>query len=373
MPTIATNTTQTLIEMLSHLVRFPTVTSDQATNSAALDWVEQQLSGLPLHVRRYQSQGFPSLVATTRDTKSPKLWLSAHMDVVPGPTESYEPKVADGRLYGRGAHDMKFALAVFITLLQELSDSLPELDLGLMITCDEEVGGFNGAGYLIETLGYRGKTVLIPDTNSDWQFEMGAKGVMWWDVCATGTAAHAGRAWEGVNAIDELVRFVNHVRANFPTEPCGDPNHPHAAFNLGTISGGTAANAVPNSASARVDIRYPADVSADEIASWFQAAHAAVPAVQAQLTITDSPYVVPNDGPIHHFERIAETVTGRRLGRFVAHGSSDARFFARRGAHSVNICPTGSGFHMPTEWIDIEDLTRFYEVTRRFVYDWAHV
>ncbi|MDF2461410.1 MAG: peptidase [Candidatus Saccharibacteria bacterium] len=371
MPSITTNTTQTLVELLSHLVRFPTVTSDHATNSAALDWVEEQLSGLPLHIRRYQSKGHPSLVATTRDTKSPKLWLAGHIDVVPGPSESYEPKVAGGRLYGRGAHDMKFALATFIALLQELGDSLAELDLGLMISSDEEVGGFNGVGYLVETLGYRGQTVFLPDTNSDWKFEMGAKGVMWWDVTAKGVASHAGRAWQGVNAIDELIRFVDHVRANFQTEPCHDPDHPHATFNLGTISGGTAANAVPDSASARIDIRYPAEVSADVIAFWFEAAHAAVPTVEAKLAITDTPYLVPNDGPIHHFERIAEAVTGRKLGRFVAHGSSDARFFARHGGHSVNICPTGSGFHMPTEWIDIADLTRFYEVTRQFVQDWA--
>lgn len=371
MPITTDSITDTLISLLSHLVRFPTVTSDQATNRAALDWVEQQLDGLPLTIRRYESAGYPSLVATSGDDKSPKLWLAGHMDVVPGPKASYQPVVRGGRLYGRGAHDMKFALAVFVALLRELGDDLASYDLGLMITCDEEVGGFDGVAHLLKRHGYRGEVVLLPDCNANWRLEMGAKGVMWWDLEATGRTSHSGRAWEGVNAIDELIRFVNLVRANVPTEPCGDPHHLHTTVNLGTISGGSAANAVPASAEARVDVRFTPSQSLEEITGWFEQATAQIPAVRARVVVSDAPYLVPDNGPVHAFQDIVQEVTGHGVDKSISHGSSDARHFARYGIHSVNACPTGSGFHVPGEWVDIEDLGRFYEVTRRFVEDWG--
>jgi succinyl-diaminopimelate desuccinylase len=371
MPTATTPITDTLISLLSHLVRFPTVTSDPATNRAALDWVEQQLDGLPMVVKRFESNGFPSLVATVGGTKNPRLWLAGHMDVVPGPVDSYRPVVRDGRLHGRGAHDMKFALAVFVALLQQLGSEVSNYDLGLMITCDEEVGGFDGVAHLLDNQGYRGGTVLIPDCNANWRLEMGAKGVMWWDLKATGRTAHSGSAWEGVNAIDELFRFVSALRSHVPSEPCHDPHHQHTTINLGTISGGTAANAVPASATARIDIRFVPSQTLAEITSWVEDAMAAVPTVKARVVVSDAPYRVQEDGPIHRFEEIVEEVTGHGMTKSISHGSSDARHFARYGVHSINVCPTGSGFHMPNEWVDVEDLGRFYEVTRRFVEDWS--
>jgi succinyl-diaminopimelate desuccinylase len=372
MPTATQPTTETLVELLSHLVRFPTVTSDQATNRAAIDWVQQQLDGLPLHIARHESRGFPSLVATTKPTKSPKLWLAAHIDVVPGHTDTYNPKVEDGKLYGRGAHDMKFALAIFIALLQDLGPALTDYDLGLMVTSDEEVGGMDGVYMLLNHHGYRGGAVLVPDCNANWTLEMGAKGVMWADLTATGTTGHASRTWEGLNAIDELYRFVAHLRQNIPTEPCGDPLHQHPTLNLGTISGGTAANAVPDSATARIDIRFPPSTTAEQITGWLNEAYAAIPSVKPTVIIADPPYQVTGDGPVKRFGEIVKEVTGHKLGQIIANGSSDARHFARHNIPTINACSTGSGYHVPREWIDIEDMARFYEVTKRYVDDQAN-
>src|ERR1700751_2829536 len=109
MPTVTSTSTDTIVELLSHLVRFPTMSKDRATNQVALDWVEEQLSHLPLKFHRYEHQGFASLVATTpavTDPKNPRLWLAAHMDVVEGPPAAFVPRVENGRLHGRGTHDM---------------------------------------------------------------------------------------------------------------------------------------------------------------------------------------------------------------------------------------------------------------------------
>src|SRR5580700_6626796 len=117
MPSATDHKLQILTDHLTHLVSFPTITKDQSTNRAAIDWIEQQLTGLPLHIRRLENHGFPILIATTKNTKNPKLWLAGHIDVVAAPPDSFKPRVVDGKLHGRGTHDMKFAIAAFITLV----------------------------------------------------------------------------------------------------------------------------------------------------------------------------------------------------------------------------------------------------------------
>ncbi len=82
-------------DLLEELISFRTVTSDREANRRALSWVEERLSGLPLHAARYESSGHPSLVLSTRETKMPKVLLARHMDVVDGGDRLFRPKEED--------------------------------------------------------------------------------------------------------------------------------------------------------------------------------------------------------------------------------------------------------------------------------------
>jgi succinyl-diaminopimelate desuccinylase len=363
--------TATLTEILSHLVRFPTLSADHATNRAALDWVEEQLRGLPLHIQHHEHNGYPSLTAITKRTKAPRLWLSGHMDVVPGTPSSFKPVVRDSRLYGRGTHDMKSGIAVFITLLQELGPKLSKYNLGLMLTSDEEVGGADGVRWLLDDQGYRGEAAFMPDSGASWGIEMGSKGVLWLEVTATGRAAHASRPWDGLNAIDQINQFVGLLRTHLHHEPCGTPDHNHTTINFGTITGGTVANQVADSATARIDIRITPDIGLGTVIEWIEAAKTQVPGIETEFLITDPPYMVANMKPLHLLRQITHDITGHSPTATVAHGSSDARFFARHKIPTATMSAGGSGFHVPREWIDLADLTRYYEVTRRFVDEWC--
>jgi succinyl-diaminopimelate desuccinylase len=374
MPAVIHQSSKTLTEVLSRLIGFPTITNDHTTNRAALDWVEDRLVGLPLHIKRYEHNGYPSLVATTTKSKTPKMWLVAHIDVVTSAPAGFKAVLSDGRLYGRGAHDMKFALASFIVLLEELGQDLANYDLGLMVTSDEEVGGFDGVKWLVNQQGYDAAgTALVPDSGGNWHMEAGAKGIMWWELEATGKSAHASRTWDGINAIDEITKFVTSMRSHVPTEPCGDPLHQHSTVNLSSLVSGGATNQVPGFATARLDIRYTPDLSSKTIASWTEEAHALVPNVKAKMLLEDGPYKIRNEGPITLYQKIVKDVTGHGVTFSTSHGSSDARHFAQVGVPTINVCPTGSGFHVPNEWIDIADLEKFHEINRRFTDVWARI
>ena len=375
MPHATSTRIDTLTELLTHLVRMPTVSTEPDTNRAALDWVELQLAGLPLNIQRLENRGFATLVATTTGTanpKSPRLWLAAHMDVVSGHPEDFQPHVQDGRLFGRGSHDMKFAIATYIALLQDLGATLAGYDLGLLLTCDEELGGSHGVGWLVNDQGYRGGAVLLPDSSTPWKLEIGGKGILWWQVTSTGRSAHASKPWQGLNAIDEIMKFVAHVRANFPVEPCGDQEHKHPTLNLATFVAGTSTNKVPDSAVARIDVRYTSDLNPETISGWFTEAATKVPSVTLKsMREADLPYQVQPSRVGSRFAAIAREVTGKAIESHTAHGSSDARWFAWKGVPTINVGITGSGYHTSPEWVSLHDLNQFYQITHRFVTEQA--
>ena len=93
---------QTLIKLVS----FQTVPYNEAENVKQINWIKEQLKGLPLYFEEYSSKGHPSLVITTQKTKSPKLWLIAHLDVVPADPSSFTVTIENGKMMGRGVLDM---------------------------------------------------------------------------------------------------------------------------------------------------------------------------------------------------------------------------------------------------------------------------
>jgi succinyl-diaminopimelate desuccinylase len=115
---------QNLTQLLSKLVAFKTVSGDLPAALTCTEYVENYLLERGMRVQRHMYNEVPSLVATTKATKSPKVLLQAHLDVVPCPKTLFNLTENDGRLIGRGVFDMKFAGAVFLKLVDDLQDEL---------------------------------------------------------------------------------------------------------------------------------------------------------------------------------------------------------------------------------------------------------
>lgn len=79
-----------LLEILAKLVSFNTITHDHQGTKACLDHIEESPEGYDLHINRYVSNGFESLVISTQGTKRPKILLQAHLDVVPAYAEQFQ-------------------------------------------------------------------------------------------------------------------------------------------------------------------------------------------------------------------------------------------------------------------------------------------
>lgn len=352
-----------LTDYLSELVSIPSVTSNRDENEKALHFVESQLSHLKLYFQYEFFEGYPTLVITTKQTKTPDLFLVAHIDVVPGPDELFCPRIEGSKMYGRGVYDMKMAIACYILLMQELKDQCHELNLGIMLTSDEEIGGMNGVKRLLEA-GYSAKLAILPDGGFNWNFEEAAKGVLQLKITAKGLSAHSSRPWLGENAIEKLMKNLSELTAYFEEMKKGFGDYFPTA-NIGQICGGKATNLIPDHAEAKVDIRYPPEMEGQKI---YEDLKTLLSEVSVEVLAQGSPHHEDlNTAPFLKFQEIARQMYGIDIGKTLSHGSSDARFFSEKGIPVIVIAPQGGDIHSDEEWIDLEDLNRFYQVLKKFV------
>lgn len=360
-----------LVADLSALIQFQTVTRDNATNRAAMEWVVGEMSNLPVHVKWYESNGFPSVVITSQETIKPKILFAGHMDVVPGSAEAFQPQVMEGRLFGRGVYDMKMGIAAAMNIFKALGNDLQEFDIGLMLTADEEIGGFNGVKYLVEQ-GYGADIVVLPDGGFNWNFETEAKGVLWLEVTAKGKGAHGSRPWLGENAILKLAKFLLALEEDFTAEREAGGDY-YTTVNVGTITGGKATNQVPDLATATVDIRYTPKYTSEEMLARAVGKAELFDGVTVREKISGGSHFADTSNPLFvSFADIARKVAGIEVGETKSHGASDARFFSGQKIPTMVIAGKGGNHHAEGEWLDIVDYEQFYRALLAWVEENGH-
>lgn len=353
-------------ELLQKLVAFKTVTGDHIAAHEALGFIANFVAERGLHVERFESNGYESLVATTRKGyKTPKVMLAAHLDVVPAPDELFTVREAGGKFYGRGVLDMQFAIAAYLQVIDELDEDLSKYDLGLMITTDEEHGGQDGVGMLAQK-GYRPNVCVLPDGGDNWQIQLSSKGFLYLKVATTGTIAHGSRPWLGDNAILKLTEVLRHIHALFPSAA---PEH--NTLNIGKIEGGQTVNQVAAHAEALLDIRVVSEAAKIHLLEQIEQICAKY---QAELTIQMDGAATAfdlNDPFIQPFARLITEVTGTTVHGSHTLGSNDARYFAPHNIPCISLYPTGSGHHGPDEWLDQQAFHQFKEILLRYVQEIA--
>ncbi len=216
-------------------------------------------------------RGRPNLIATLSGTDDgPPLCLSGHLDTVPlgNAPWRFDP-FAGGRegdrLYGRGASDMKggiAAMTVAAIRLAGLSEGRP--NLSLVFTAGEE-HGCQGAAVLAGIDGGLGPAgaLVVGEPTGNYPM-LGHKGALWLDAHASGVSAHGSMPDQGDNAIYKAARaalLLEGFDFGVPPHPILGP----PTLNLGTISGGTTVNMVPDRASLGIDVRTIPGVTTDEI------------------------------------------------------------------------------------------------------------
>jgi len=232
------------IELTRQLVRIPSPTGHEGP---VVDFVEAVLKSLDYRVTRQSvSDGRANLYAYA---SPPEVVLSTHLDVVPPHLDFAED---DEWIYGRGACDAKGIAAAMIAAASRLRDG-GESRVGLLFVVGEETGG-EGA-QLANALSPKGR-FLINGEPTENLLSIGQKGAVAYRLTARGKAAHSAYPEEGRSATELLLDAIAAIRRfELPADPLlGD-----TTLNIGQISGGVAANVIPDLASATLMYRTVAD------------------------------------------------------------------------------------------------------------------
>lgn len=220
-----------------------------------------------LNIRFYESNGYESLVALLDQVDIPEILFCAHLDVIDhsGP-EHYRSELSEDRIYGPGAGDMKGALAIILTLFRYLMATRPDISVGIAITSDEEKGGENGARFLVEDIGLRAGSVIIPDGGSIDRITLEEKGILHLRIAAQGKSAHAARPWFGKNPIPVIAQGIQNLSEKFrslqPRESLprsnDDGEHWYPTCSVTGLDSPTESiNCIPDFATANIDVRFP--------------------------------------------------------------------------------------------------------------------
>ena len=186
-----------LEEELKRLIGFKPITSDTGACSELLKYTRKYYENKGLKTECGEITKHPYLLATTgSELRKTDLLLQAHIDVVPASGAMLKVVKKGDKIFGRGTYDMLFAAACFNRLVSELSESgdLKSINLGIMLTSDEEIGGQNGVGALFEN--YDCNICVLPDAGTDKEICIEAKGVLQLRITIPGVAGHGARPWQ---------------------------------------------------------------------------------------------------------------------------------------------------------------------------------
>jgi succinyl-diaminopimelate desuccinylase len=353
--------------ILSKLVKFRSITSDPDTNAELLEYVAAFLKERGLICRIYEFKGYPALVAwsTTCDPLKAKVMLAAHADVAEAGEDMFTLREENGRLLGRGVYDMKFAIAAYMKLVDELGERVSDYDFAIMITTDEEFGsrdGINGTKDLVE-MGYRPKVCILPDsTAAGWDVEKLAKGYWRFDLEAFGRTAHGAKPWEGESASFKLVPALAELENHFKNQ-----NPDTDTINIAAIHGGEAYNQQPADMISRIEVRFLSEESLRPIKKLVNDLVGRYKLSYRERVLSVPAVTDLGDPLVEAFIESVKEVTGHKAKGIVSHAGTDAEYFNEVNIPCVISCPLGGGHHSENEWLDKKSFLQFVPILHDYL------
>jgi len=349
-----------LVRLTSKLINIPSTHSRPAEILRCADLIEDWLTEHAISVQRIDKNGTPSLLVAPATGRC-KVLLMSHFDVVEAEESQFTPSEKNGHLFGRGAIDDKYAVALMLILYREIQSRWnaagtidEDIPFGLLFTGDEESGGKDGAGHAT-TLVQPDYFIALDGGQPD-RIITKEKGIISLALTAKGKAAHAARPWLGESGFDILVEDYLKLKTLFTADT---PEHWHPTLVLSNCRAGNGStNMVPDTATATLDLRYTENDNPEQILAMIRKSirsEVEVRAIEPVFASSDSPYT---------------DLLARHSGATVSfeHGASDARFFSQIGIPGAVWGARGEmSQHTACEHLVIDSLFNVYDCLQNFL------
>ena len=390
-----------LLELCRDLIRIKNQ-SPIDSQAPAIAFVRDYLAQAGIETEEIVGDGgedYPVVYAQMGDPTGFRVVLNGHVDVVPVGQLSgwdFDPfgaEMHDGKIFGRGASDMKCGLAVLLFTMKMLKQSGAELkgDIRLHMVCDEEIAG-SGTKWFCEN-GYAdgADAVMVGEPTGHETIEIGQKGILHLTLTAHGVPGHGStNNYKGDNAIVKLARVLvnidqiisvpghflpEHERAvrnsrivaeqTIPAEGVGNVVD-HISCNVGIIQGGGKINQVPDLATAQIDVRLPYGTDRDEVVAAVERviAESGVEGVEPTFEwITEGNVTSDTCTLVTSLKKNIEEVWGEECLPAYQWASSDAANYRLLGCPTIQFGPCNNdGIHGYNEDVDVIDVVHAAEI-----------
>jgi succinyl-diaminopimelate desuccinylase len=387
-----------IVDFTADLIRVPTINPPGEGYTRCARLIGDRLTTCGFEVEYHAAEGRPehtsahpriNVVGLRRGRSlRPTLHLNGHFDVVPAgagwTVDPFGGLVKDGRVYGRGASDMKAGIAAAVFAAEAIRRCGVALNGSVEIsgTVDEESGGFAGVAWLAQHGRLRADRqdyVIIPEPLNVDRICIGHRGVYWFEITTHGRMGHGSMPFLGVSAIDHMGALLERIRGELApmlasrttAMPVVPAEARHATININGIAGGQPVEGIQTPCVADVcravfDRRFLHEEGFDsaraEIASLLARAAREMPNLRYELRdlMVVHPVQTPPASPlVASLERSVHFVLGRRATQVASPGTYDHKHVDRIAGirHCVAYGPGVLAIaHQPDEWCDIADL-----------------
>ncbi|HEV2748527.1 MAG TPA: succinyl-diaminopimelate desuccinylase [Allosphingosinicella sp.] len=364
------------IELASRLIACPSVTPREA---GAMDVLGEALERLGFAVHRFRSgeppDGPVENMFATRGRGSPHFAFAGHVDVVPPgsgwATDPFVPMVRDGLLYGRGAVDMKGAIAAFVAACAEAGGH--DGTLSLIVTGDEEGPAVHGTRAIIAWMAARDirpDMILIGEPTSEARLgdvvKIGRRGTVNMWITIPGQQGHVAYPHRADNPVPKLARIVAALDA-LRLDEGSDSFQPSNLEFTAVATPTQATNLIPGAATAQLNIRFNNLHSGEDLVARVRGiVEEAAPGATVEAKISGEAFLTP-PGPVYEIVRDAiEAETGIVPRLSTGGGTSDGRFL-------IELCPVvdfglcNATMHKLDEAVAVEDLRTLTNIYKRVI------
>lgn len=354
------------VELAQALIRRPSVTP---ADEGAMDVLQRQLEGLGFDCRRMKFGEIENLYAR-RGTARPNLCFAGHTDVVPVGDDAawtagpFEAEIKDGVLYGRGAVDMKSAIAAFVSAVAH-TEEVPG-SISFLITGDEEGVAEDGTVKVVEALAAEGEIIdhcIVGEPTSanllGDMVKIGRRGSINAWIAVDGKQGHVAYPHRAANPIPVMVDILSRLQSRVLDE--GYTGFQPSNLEVTTVDvGNPATNVIPASAKARINIRFNPAHKGKDLAAWIEqecreAAEGFSGRVEALCKISGEAFLTEPGAFTDVIVGAVGDATGRVPELSTTGGTSDARFI-RALCPVVEFGLVGSTMHQVDERVPVEEV-----------------
>ncbi len=364
------------IHFTQALIRCPSVTPDDAGVMAVLQ-AELERIGFTVQRQSFEEEGAETVenLYARYGASSPNLCFAGHLDVVPvgdAAAWKYPPfgaEIHGEHLYGRGAEDMKGAIACFVAAAERvIAEGKCTGSISFLITLDEEGPAVNGTAKMLDWLTAKGEKLDVcivgeptNPTALGQMIKIGRRGSLNCALTIIGKQGHVAYPDLAKNPVTALINIL-HIYQNTPLDSGTEFFQPSNLEIVSVDVGNAVSNVIPAKAMARFNIRFNDSRPATEIKAWLQAVcEAQNLEFDLEMTVSGEAFHTDHHPLTDILQIVTQEITGNRPDLSTTGGTSDARFIK-------NFCPvmefgtTGRTPHQVDENVSVQVLSQLTDI-----------